>query len=253
MILLVDIGNTSIKLALYNPRNNKITKPISLLTYSKKTLSFIKSYLKKNNINVIFSTSVVPKIFNIIKSFTSKQNIKLYEFNDKKINKSIKINVKKKSQVGSDRIVNSVGALSCYNKNCIIIDFGTTTTFDIVQKNNIYQGGVIAPGIELALKALNRFTAKLPLVKITKQKNVIGKDTIAAIKSGVFIGYTCLIDGIIDKIQKQSKKKYLIILTGGYSKLFKKSLKYKTIVNQDITLYGLVKTIKQNREIFDEF
>jgi len=252
MILLVDIGNTSIKIATYLAKRNKIKNIVCLPTHSNKSMSLINNYIKKNNIKIILATSVVPKIYNSIKSSVTRKKIKIYEFKDKKIIKFIKINIKKKSQVGSDRIVNSIGALSCYKKNCIVIDFGTTTTFDIVESNNIYQGGVIAPGINLSLKALNRFTAKLPLIKISEQKNVIGKDTISAINSGVFIGYVCLINGIIEKIKKQTKKKYFVVLTGGYAKLFKKSINYKSIVNQDITLLGLVKVIKQNKEIFIE-
>ena len=252
MILLIDIGNTSIKIATYEAKRNKIKNTVCLPTYSNKSISLINHYIKKNNIKTILATSVVPKIYNFIKSSINRKKIKIYEFKDKKIIKFIKINIKKKLEVGSDRIVNSIGALSCYKKNCIIIDFGTTTTFDIVESNNIYQGGVIAPGINLSLKALNRFTAKLPLIKISEQKNVIGKDTISAINSGVFIGYTCLINGIIEKIKKQTKKKYFIVLTGGYANLFKKSINYKSIVNQDITLLGLVEVIKQNKEIFIE-
>ena len=253
MILLIDIGNTSIKIATYEAKRNKIKNTVCLPTHSNKSISLINHYIKKNNIKIILATSVVPKIYNSIKSSVTRKKIKIYEFKDKKIIKFIKINIKKKSQVGSDRIVNSIGALSCYKKNCIVIDFGTTTTFDIVESNNIYQGGVIAPGINLSLKALNKFTAKLPLIKISEQKNVIGKDTISAINSGVFIGYTCLINGIIEKIKKQTKKKYFIVLTGGYAKLLKKSINYKSIVNQDITLLGLVKVIKQNKEIFIEY
>ena len=132
------------------------------------------------------------------------------------------INVTKEHQVGSDRIVNAIGSLNYYKKNCIIIDFGTTTTFDIALLKNIYLGGIIAPGISLSLRCLSEFTAKLPLINIFYQKNVIGKDTKSAINSGVYIGYSCLINGIIEKIIKQTKK-ILNSFNGGYSKIFKKN------------------------------
>ena len=158
----------------------------------------------------------------------------------------------KKFQVGSDRIVNAIGSLNYYKRNCIIIDFGTTTTFDVALTKNIYLGGVIAPGINLSLRSLSKYTAKLPLIKIFRQKNVIGKDTKSAINSGVYIGYSCLINGIIEKIIKQTKKKYLVVLTGGYSKIFKKNLNYKTVINKNLTIYGLAVTVKENKKIFYE-
>ena len=99
---------------------------------------------------------------------------------------------------------------------------------------------------------MSEFTAKLPLIKIFYQKNVIGKNTKSAINSGVYIGYSCLINGIIEKIIKQTKKKYLVVLTGGYSKIFKKNINYKTVVNKNITLHGLAMTAKVNKKIFNE-
>ncbi len=252
MILLLDIGNTSIKFSIFDQNKNRIGKPFSCLTHSKKSIPIIIKYIKNKNIKFVLTSSVVPKVYNTLKKILFKKKVKIFECKDNNLKMNIKINLKKKSQVGSDRIVNSLGCLSFYKRNCIIIDFGTTTTFDIADKKNVYQGGIIAPGINLSLKALNRFTAKLPLINIKLQKKVIGKDTKSAINSGVFIGYTCLINGIIEKILKQTKKKYLVVLTGGYSKLFNKSLNYKSIINKDITLYGLSLIAKDNKEIFSE-
>ena len=97
----------------------------------------------------------------------NKNKIKVFEFKDKKIIKNIKINVNKKLQVGSDRIANAIGSINYYKKNCIIIDFGTATTFDIALIKNIYEGGIIAPGVNLSLRSLSELTAKLPLIKIS--------------------------------------------------------------------------------------
>ncbi len=252
MILLLDIGNTSIKFSSFEFNKNKVNKTYSLLTYEKKTIPKIIKFINKKKIKNILVSSVVPKIYTSIKKILTKKKIKIFEFKNNKIKKLIKINIKKKTQAGSDRIVNSIGALNLYKKNCIIIDFGTTTTFDVVDKKKIYQGGIIAPGIDLSLKALNKFTARLPLINIHLQKKIIGKDTKSAINSGVFIGYTCLINGIIEKIIKQTKKKYLIVLTGGYSTLFKKSINYNSVINKDITIYGLALTAIENKEIFHE-
>ena len=252
MILLLDIGNTSTKLATYNIKTNQIKNYISFLTCKKNIISKVLFYNKNKNIKYALISSVVPSIYKIIKNNLKKNKIKVHELKDKKIKKNIKINLKKKYQVGSDRIANSIGGLNYYKKNCIILDFGTTTTFDVADIPNIYQGGIITLGINLALKSLNQFTAKLPLIDISNQKKVIGKDTKSAINSGVYIGYSCLINGILEKIIKQTKKKYLVVLTGGYSKIFKKSIKFKSVVNKDITLYGLAIIVKQNKKVFNE-
>ena len=252
MILLLDIGNTSTKLATYNIITNQIKNYISFLTCKKNIISKVSFYNKNKNIKYALISSVVPSIYKIIKNTLKKNKIKVHELKDKKIKKNIKINLKKKYQVGSDRIANSIGGLNYYKKNCIILDFGTTTTFDVADTPNIYQGGIITLGINLALKSLNQFTAKLPLIDISNQKKVIGKDTKSAINSGVYIGYSCLINGILEKIIKQTKKKYTVVLTGGYSKIFKKSIKFKSVVNKDITLYGLAIIVKQNKKVFNE-
>ncbi len=252
MILLLDIGNTSTKIATYNIKTNKLSNYKSYVSCKKKTVSNILVYNKNKNIKFVLVSSVVPSIYRIIKSTLKKSKIKVYELKDKIIKKKIKINLKKKFQVGSDRIANVIGSLNYYKKNCVILDFGTTTTFDIADMTNVYQGGIIAPGINLALKSLNKFTAKLPLISLSNQKNVIGKDTRSAINSGVFIGYTCLINGILEKIRSQTKKKYLVILTGGYSKIFKNKINFKTVINKNITLYGLGVIVNHNKKFFNE-
>ena len=174
MILLIDIGNTSTKVAIYDFRTNKVKNYASFLTCKENILLKINKYKKYKKIKYSLISSVVPNFYKIIKKSLSKNKIKVFEFKDKRIKKNIMINVTKKFQVGSDRIVNAIGSLNYYKKNCIIVDFGTTTTFDVALTKNIYQGGVIAPGINLSLSSLSKFTAKLPLIKIFRQKNVIG-------------------------------------------------------------------------------
>ena len=238
MILLIDIGNTSTKAATYNIKTNKLKNYASFLTCKKNITLKIINYIKNKRITHCLISSVVPAIYNTIKKNLIKNKIKVFEFKEKKIKKNIMINTAKKHQVGSDRIVNAIGSLNYYKKNCIIIDFGTATTFDLALTKNIYQGGIIAPGINLSLKSLSEFTEKLPLIKISYQ--------------GVYIGYSCLINGIIEKIIKQTKKKYLVVLTGGYSKIFKQNINYKTVINKNITLHGLATTVKGNKKIFNE-
>lgn len=250
MFLIGDIGNTQSKFALYDNKKNKITKLITVDSYSlEKNKRFTKlAYNKK--IQSIVLTSVVPKVFFKIKKVFSKKKIKCLELLDKKLRNPIKININKPKQVGSDRIANVIAAYNFYNTNCIVVDFGTATTFDILTKKKTYEGGLITPGIRLSLSTLNSLTALLPLVKLKKTTKIIGKDTISAINSGIYWGYVSMINGILEKIISSTKKKYKIILTGGLSYIFANSLKYKSTVAKNLTLWGVVGIINFNKKIF---
>ena len=161
---------------------------------------------------------------------------------------NININIKKKNQVGADRIVNSVAIKSFYKKPAVVIDFGTTTTFDVINNRGDYIGGLITPGINLSLLNLNKKTSKLPLVKFKKKRNVIGKNTIDAIENGVYWGYVGLISFIIKKIQSNFKKKLFCISTGGLSKIISRDISSIDIVNQNLTILGLIEIFKLNYE-----
>jgi type III pantothenate kinase len=250
MFLIADIGNTHSKFAVYDVKKNIITNlctfNTALINKNKKFLQFVK----KINAKIFIATSVVPKTFFQIKNIFQKQNIKCYEILDKKFKSPIKINVKKPKQVGSDRIANVVAAYNFYRTNCVVIDFGTATTFDILTKNGIYQGGLITPGLRLSLSTLNSLTALLPLIKLKKTRQIIGKDTVSAMNSGIYWGYVSMINGILEKIISSTKKKYKVILTGGLSYIFSKSLKYKSVIDKNITLWGVVGIINYNKKIF---
>ena len=151
----------------------------------------------------------------------------------------IKVN---RHQIGSDRLANSIAVIS-KNKNFIILDFGTATTFDVVI-NNVYNGGVIAPGVDLSLNTLIKKASLIPSMNLKKTKKVIGRNTINAVRSGFFWGYAGLIDNIVDLIMKETKKKFKVIITGGFSKLFTNSLNSKVITDKDITIKGLIRTVK---------
>jgi type III pantothenate kinase len=127
--------------------------------------------------------------------------------------------------------------------NFIILDFGTATTFDILTKNT-YQGGIIAPGIKLSLNTLSDKATLIPRIDLKKIKNIIGKDTVSAVRSGFFWGYSGLIDNIINLIKKETRKSFKVIITGGFSNLFKNSIKTKVSHNKNITINGLIKISK---------
>jgi type III pantothenate kinase len=184
----------------------------------------------------------------MIKFFFQKfYKIKCLELKNLPLNHLIKIKVNKK-QVGSDRIANALGVIN-KNKNYIILDFGTATTFDVLI-NNVYHGGVIAPGVSLSLKTLINKATLIPNLSLKKTNKVIGLNTVSAVRSGFFWGYNGLIDNIINLIKKETKKSFKIIITGGFSYLFKNSLKSKVKVNRDITINGLIRAsnlIKYNK------
>ena len=151
-------------------------------------------------------------------------------------------------QVGSDRIANAIGVYKRYKSNCIVLDFGTATTFDVINKNGVYNGGIIAPGVNLSLKSLVSAADQIPSFSIIKQKKIIGKNTIEALRSGFYWGYSGLINNIILKIEKDTKKKYKIIFTGGYADLFTKSIKRSFVVDRNITIKGIIEIFKENKD-----
>jgi len=245
MYILGDIGNSETKIFLVSA-NNKILKYINLP--SKKVNNNILKYkfnsLIKNFtlVKKILFCSVVPKSFNTIKKFLQKKTkVKCYEVKDLKLESLIDIKVNYK-QVGSDRLTNAI-SLSNNKYNYIILDFGTATTFDVVIRK-IYKGGVIAPGIKISLITLSDKATLIPKINLKKINKVVGNDTISAVRSGFFWGYSGLIDNIVNLIKKETKKSFKLIVTGGLSDLFKKSIKSKVIQNKDITIKGLIKISK---------
>ena len=190
---------------------------------------------------ILFS-SVVPLAFKKIKIDLKEFKLKIIEIKKLNLKKIIKINIKNINQLGSDRIVNSIEGKKF--KNCLIIDFGTATTFDIV-KDYVYEGGVIAPGVKLSMKNLSQSTALLPMFNLKNKQSSYGKNTKDALNAGFIWGYEGLINNIISKITLNWKMSYKIILTGGYANFFKKVIKKKTIVDQNITIKGISKVYKE--------
>ena len=243
--LVGDIGNTFTKISILNYKfdikktYNLDTKKIHKNNYLKL---FFKKIIKKNLDSKVLFSSVVPIAYKKIKFHLKKKKFKIYEIKDLKIKKILKINIKNFNQLGSDRVANAIGANE--SKNCLIIDFGTATTFDII-KNGVYDGGVIAPGVDLSITNLNKFTALLPLLNLNNKQKNYGKNTKEALNAGFLWGYQGLVNNIINKIIIKSKKNYKIILTGGYAKLFKKFILKKTKIDQKITIRGIAKVFKE--------
>ncbi|KRP05075.1 MAG: type III pantothenate kinase [Pelagibacteraceae bacterium BACL20 MAG-120920-bin64] len=236
------MGNTETKICLID-KYNKIIKKINLNTKSMNQSLLLKSFsklrLNKISIKKVLFCSVVPNSFDKIKKFfNQKYKIKIYELKDLNLKELINIKVNYK-QIGSDRLANAISVINEKN-NYIILDFGTATTFDVLIKKT-YHGGVIAPGVKLSLNTLSDRASLIPNINLKKPNKVIGLNTINAVRSGFFWGYAGLIDNIVNLIKKETKKSFKIIITGGFSDLFKKSIKTKVTLNKDITINGLIK------------
>jgi type III pantothenate kinase len=245
MYILGDIGNSDTKIFLVN-KNDVILKRINLPTKNinnqnfDKKIKYLINDMKK--ISKILFCSVVPKSFKLIKNyFLKKTKTKCLEVKNLDLKSLIKIKVNYK-QVGSDRLVNAI-SLQNNKHNFIILDFGTATTFDVVIKKD-YRGGIIAPGVKISLDTLSDKASLIPKINLKSTKNIVGNNTISAVRSGFFWGYIGLIDNIINLIKKDFRKSFKLVITGGYSDLFRKSLKTKVIQNRDITVKGLIKIAK---------
>ena len=245
MHILGDIGNSETKVYLVNSKN-KIIRNINFSSkkINDKILNQKFKYLIKDlkSIKKVLFCSVVPKSFNIIKKFLSKKTKKrCYEVIDLRLRSLINIKVNFK-QVGSDRLTNAISLIN-NRDNFVILDFGTATTFDVITQKT-FRGGIIAPGIKISLNTLSDKATLIPKINLKQIKKVIGIDTISAVRSGFFWGYAGLIDNIVNLIKKETRKSFKLVITGGFSDLFKNSIKTKLKQNKNITIKGLIKISK---------
>lgn len=242
MLLTADIGNTSINLGLFD--GDALVEEFRLA--SDKELSqeeyevLLKTLFKEFKINGCIIGSVVEELNKVFQSsvynvFKVKPVIVSSECNT-----GVKIALKNPKEAGADRIANACGAFMLYNRPCIVIDFGTATSFDIVNSQGEFVGGVIAPGLNLQLKVLNKFTSKLPKIDVAVSNTAIGNTTADAILAGVIRGSACMIDGLVEQCEKELNQKATIIATGGYSALISSYLKRPfDFINPTLTLEGL--------------
>ena len=263
MILAIDCGNTNTVFALYTV-NNQINQLASwrINNDSKRTADLYYPWLLKmfeiskfniTSVKGISVASVVPETLVNIKSLIKKYfNVKTLVVNENILDLGVKVNIDNPKEAGADRLVNAYAAEKLKISPAIIIDFGTATTFDIVGNDGSYNGGIIAPGVNLSLEALYLATANLPKISlkplIDLESTIIGKNTINAMESGIFWGYVSMIEGLIEKIKSVNKfSDYKVIATGGLSNLFKNSLKSIDVIIDDLTLIGLVKLYLNNK------
>jgi type III pantothenate kinase len=234
MIFVVDVGNTSILAGFY--RNNTLVKQWRKPT--EKINEFIRQLPKKKIEGAVVS-SVVPRISQkLLKSIKKRYSIIPCLVSHKTI-RGIKIKLKHPEQVGADRLVNALSAFRQYNRAVIIVDFGTATTICAVNKKGEYLGGVIIPGINLALNSLHEHTAKLPRVTFKPLKKMIGKNTREAMQSGIFNGYIALINGMLKAFKKEISEPVLVVATGGLAGAICRFTPQVDIINPNLTIEGL--------------
>jgi type III pantothenate kinase len=158
----------------------------------------------------------------------------------------IEVRVPNPEEVGADRLVNAVGAAETYDGPLIIVDFGTATTFDVVDGTGAYCGGAIAPGINLSLEALHSAAAKLPRVAVARPAKVIGTGTVSAMQAGIFWGYVGLIEGLVERISQEFGAKMSVVATGGLAPLFMGATDAIDHLDRDLTMRGLLAIYKRN-------
>ena len=194
-------------------------------------------------------SSVVPQLCEIFKNAIKKYlNIEPISLSYKS-NMPIKLALKNNKEIGADRIANATAVCYKYKLPAIVIDFGTATTFDIVDKDKNFIGGIIAPGLKIQAKALSQFTSKLPKLKIETPNSAIGADTISAMLSGIVLGHGAMIEGMIKKCEAELNQKTTVVVTGGYSPiLFENMENTFNYIDKNLTLFGLKKLYELNKE-----
>ncbi|HEX9058669.1 MAG TPA: type III pantothenate kinase [Clostridia bacterium] len=256
MIFVLDVGNTNIVLGVYEGK--KLISSWRMSTDKQKTsdeyglyfVSFLKSEnLDINNVEAILIASVVPPIMysleHAVRKYFKKEPIVV----GPGIKTGINIKIENPREVGADRIVNAVAAFDLYRSPLIIVDFGTATTFCAVSSKGEYLGGVICPGIKIAAEALYQKTAKLPKIELIKPENVIGKNTITSMQSGIIYGYVGQVDYIVDRIKKEMKEEGIkVIATGGLSRLIASESETIQEINPLLTLEGLRIIYERNKQ-----
>ncbi len=247
MLLLIDIGNTNIVIGIYDGEKPicdwRIRTAIDITEDEFNIL--LKNFFADRNINAgqitkTIISCVVPPLIGILDNFCRKYLGHAPLIVDAKSVSIMPILTKNPSETGADRIVNSIGAYKKYKKTLIVIDFGTATTFDAISEQGEYLGGAISPGIMIASEALFLKASKLPRVEIfAPPENIIGKDTINSIKSGIIYGYVGLVDGLVKKMKKEMPKTPFVIATGGLSGLISQFSETIQAVEPSLTLEGL--------------
>ena len=202
--------------------------------------------LKFADIDAVIIAIVVPEMLFNLKTLCRKYfHCDPMVIGEPGVNLGIKVLIDKPEEAGADRLVNAVEAHATYGGPLIVVDYGTATNFDIVDADGNFVGGIIATGINLSLKALYEAAAKLPHIAVRRPPRVIGKGTVSAMESGIFWGYIGLVEGLVQRIEKEFGAKMKVIATGGLAPLFEGAIRFDA-VDVDLTVRGLLRIYRRN-------
>ncbi|SNB51333.1 pantothenate kinase [Arboricoccus pini] len=259
MLLAIDVGNTNTVFALYRGRQSIGQWRLSTVrdrTAEEYAVALIQLMqlkgLAHGEVGAVLISSVVPQAVMPLRwmsrDFFNRRAFVVGE----DLDYPIRILLSDPREIGADRVVNAVAALSRYQPPLIVVDFGTATTFDVVDAEGAYRGGVIAPGINLSIEALHRAAAKLPRIAIEPPPRVIGQSTVGAMQSGIFWGYVGLIEGLVRRIEEEYGTSMKVIATGGLAPLFARRAPVLAHIDRDLTMAGLLELYERYRPQIDQ-
>ncbi len=255
MLLAIDCGNTNTVFSIWDGTRFLCTLRTS--TEHQRTADqyfvWFKTLLAHHGINakinaVVISSTVPRVVFNLRVLSDRYFNCRPLVVGKLDCRLPVDVRVDAGTQVGPDRLVNTVAGYDLHGGDLIIVDFGTATTFDVVDSDGAYIGGVIAPGVNLSLQALHEAAAALPHIDVTKPDRVIGTNTVDCMQSGVFWGYVGLIDGICERIKAEHGRAMKVIATGGLAPLFQQGTDMFDMFEDDLTMHGLTVIHEHNKE-----
>lgn len=262
MLLCIDAGNTNTLFAVHDGDTFRARWRIH--THSARTADEYRVWLgqllsqegiRPADIQRTVISSVVPQAtFNLKELARSFFKCRPLVVGDNDVALGVEIRIDNPRQVGADRIVNAAAGHKAYKGALILVDFGTATTFDVVSADGAYEGGIIAPGVNLSVEALHMAAAQLPRIAVQKPQKVIGTDTVSAMTSGVFWGYVGMIEGLIARIRAEygSQGELTAVATGGLAALFHGTTDSLTHLAPDLTLDGLLEISRRNPDWKDE-
>lgn len=258
MILVLDAGNSSIVLGVYE--NDELVHHWRMETDRHKTEDEFAMQIKAffthvgisfEQIKGIIISSVVPPIMFALETMCKKY----FQLKPLVVGPGLKtgLNIKYENprEVGADRIVNSIAAMEAYPVPLIIVDFGTATTFCYINEQGYYMGGAIAPGISISTEALYTKASKLPRIEIARPQSVVGKNTVAAMQAGIVYGFIGQVEGIVNRMKAQSKEEPLVLATGGMASLIANESQAIDVVEPYLTLKGLYILYKRNQHLME--
>lgn len=254
MLLAIDVGNTNCTVGIYDGRHKLGNWRIS--TEGRRTADEYAVWLTQllglagiatEAIDNVIIASVVPSAtFNL--EWLCRKHLHCEPMVvTTALDLGIQVHIDNPKEAGADRLVNALAARNTYGNNLIVIDIGTATTFDIVDGEGNYAGGIIAPGPHPSLEALHHIAAKLPKVEIERPDRIVGKGTVGAMQSGIFWGYVSLIEGLIARIQEEMGRRMTVISTGGLAVLFTEAMAAIDHYDAELTMRGLLEVFERNR------